>query len=351
MGWGLTDFRWPHAREQAIPCREPASLLPMNFFWNHVSPPHRFIVMFGAILLLANGCGDAPVAPGTLSPAERFLVVFSQCNNAEPYRAAQNRRFEELFSSHPEVTFVIHDGQADAAKQIAQIENSIRQRPSLLIVAPLQRDALTRVMKQAMAARIPTICLERDIVEPDYTTWIRCDNFAIGVMAGQWIVEHLTRKNGSPTGNVVEIRGMQGVEGAINRHAGALSILTNHPQIRIIHDATANWFQPLAMDRMTEALNAHPTSIDVVYAHNDPMAYGAYLAAKEKGREKEMVFVGVDGLPHEGARYVQEGILGVTFEYPLCVDKAVEVGLRLLKEPGFIPEKSYLMNSRMIARP
>lgn len=304
-----------------------------------------------ALVLMMTGCGEKAPSPGSTADSPKFLVVFSQCNNAEPYRAAQNKRLEELFSTHPEVKLVIHDGQADAAKQIAQIENSIRQKPSLLIVAPLQRDALTRVMGEAMAAGVPTICLERDIVEPNYTTWIRCDNFEIGKLAGQWMVEHLTRKHGSPQGNVVEIRGMQGVEGAINRHAGAFSVLTNHPQIHVVHDATANWFQPLAMDRMTEALNAHATGIDVVYAHNDPMAYGAYLAAKEKGREREMVFVGVDGLPHEGARYVQEGVLGVTFEYPLCVDKAVEVGLRILKEPGFKPEKTYLMNSRIITRP
>jgi len=306
-----------------------------------------------AISLWLSGCGDTSPQPGsnTSTTTPRFLVIFSQCNNAEPYRAAQNKRLTELFAFHPEVKLVVLDGQADAAKQVAQIENSIRQKPNLLIVAPLQRDALTRVMGDAMKAGIPTLCLERDIVEPHYTSWIRCDNFEIGKLAGQWMVEHLTKKHGSPRGSIVEIRGMQGVEGAINRHAGAHSILTNHPQIRVIHDATANWFQPLAMDRMTEALNAHPSGIDIVFAHNDPMAYGAYLAAREKGREKEMVFVGVDGLPHEGARYVSEGVLGVTFEYPLCVDKAVEIGLRILTEPGFKPEPTYLMPSRIIARP
>ncbi len=299
-----------------------------------------------ALAGLFAGCG-----PGGESTGPRpHLVIFSQCNNAEPYRAAQNRRMEELFGAQPDVKLVIYDGQADAAKQIAQIENAVRQKPDLLIVAPLQRDSLTKVMGQAMEAGIPTICLERDIVEPNYTTWIRCDNFKIGQMAGQWIVDYLKKKNGEPRGNLVEIRGMQGVEGAINRHAGAFSVLTNYPAIRVVHDATANWFQPQAMDRMTEALNAHPSGIDVVYAHNDPMAYGAYLAAKEKGREKEMVFVGVDGLPNEGVKYVQQGILGVTFEYPLCVDKAFEIGTRILREPGFKPEKTYLMESQIITR-
>lgn len=306
-----------------------------------------------ALLLLLTGmagwlgCGPEGGPPGPGGAARR-LVIFSQCNNAEPYRAAQNRRIEELLGGHPEVKLVIHDGQADAAKQIAQIENAIRQKPDLLIVAPLQRDALSRVMGEAMRAGIPTLCLERDIVEPNYTSWIRCDNFRIGQLAGQWIVDHLQRKHGTARGAMVELRGMQGVEGAIQRHAGAHSILTNHPGIRVVHDATANWFQPQAMDRMTEALNAHPSGIDVVYAHNDPMAYGAYLAAREKGRQTEMVFVGVDGLPNEGARYVAEGVLGVTFEYPLCIDKAVEVGLRILNEPGFKPEKTYLLESRVI---
>ena len=39
------------------------------------------------------------------------------------------------------------------------------------------------------------------------------------------------------------------------------------------------------MAQMESALAAHD-HIDLVYAHNDPMAIGAYLAAKAKGREK-----------------------------------------------------------------
>ncbi len=291
-------------------------------------------------LLLAAGCGKTD---------ERMLVIFSQCNNAEPYRAAQNQRLEELLSSEADVRLVIMDGQADANRQISQIETAIRQSPDLLIVAPLEREPLSAVMGTAVEAGIPVICLERDIVEPNYTTYIRCDNREIGRMAGEWIVEYLTEKNGAPAGNIVELRGSQGVEGAINRHAGAHDVLSQHPDIKVVHDAVANWFQPEAMDRMTEALTANPPgSIDVVYAHNDPMAYGAYLAAREKGRENEMKFVGIDGLQHEGAQYVEDGILAVTFEYPLCVDKAVEVGLKMLRDPSFTPEKTYTMESRVI---
>ncbi len=292
-----------------------------------------------------SGCSKNPTDGNAAT--QKFLVIFSQCNNAEPYRAAQNRYLKELLGQESDVKLVIFDGQADAAKQISQIENAIRQQPDLLIVAPLQRDALTKVMGEAMAAGIPTICLERDIVEPNYTSYIRCDNREIGQLAGQWIVDHLTKKNGGPKGTLIEIQGMRGVEGAMNRHAGAHDVLSKYPDIKVVHDCTANWFQPEAMDRMAEALNAN-ADIDVVYAHNDPMAYGAYLAAKEKGRAKDIAFVGVDGLATEGAKYVADGVLGVTFEYPLCVDKAAEIGLQILRSADFVPEKTYLMESRII---
>ena len=80
------------------------------------------------------------------------------------------------------------------------------------------------------------------------------------------------------------------------------------------------------------------------------MAYGAYLAAKEKGRHEEIAFVGVDGLSNEGTKYVQDGILAATFEYPLCVDKAVELAVRLLNESDFQPEKTYILQSRAFTR-
>jgi ribose transport system substrate-binding protein len=117
----------------------------------------------------------------------------------------------------------------------------------------------------------------------------------------------------------------------------------------VVADPVADWIQAKAKDRMTEVLRAQP-NVDVVYGHNDPMAIGAYLAAKELGREKEMIFVGVDGLggPAGGIRKVMDGILAATFVYPLCVDKAVEVANRILHEPGFRAEKDYVLDSLMV---
>lgn len=306
-------------------------------------------VLFCCVPLLcfaALSCGSSHQVSET---KKQFFVAFSQCNNAEPYRAAQNALMAKLFNAYPDVNLVISDAQQDNSKQIAQIETFIRQKPQLLIVAPNERAALTAVMAQAMEAHIPTICLERDILQPNYTSYIRSDNIAIGRMAGTFIVDYLKKKYGAPKGIVVQMRGLLGVEGEMNRDRGTKSVLAGYPDIRIVAEPVADWIQAKAKDRMTEVLRAQP-KIDLVYGHNDPMAIGAYLAAKELGRDKEMAFVGVDGLggPAGGVRKVMDGVLAATFVYPLCVDKAAEIGIRILREPGFHPEKQYQIDSEMV---
>ena len=277
------------------------------------------------------------------------VIAFSNANNAEPYRAAQKALMERLVAQHTELALVVADAQQDNDKQIAQVETFIRQKPDILIVAPNERAALTAVMGDAMEAHIPVICLERDIVQPNYTTYVRADNEEIGRMAGDFIVKALTQKYGKPKGNVVAIRGLLGVEGEIHRDSGMRAVIQPFQQIRIVADPVANWNQSEAKDRMTEVLRVQP-QIDVVYGHNDPMAVGAYLATKELGREKEMIFVGVDGLggPAGGIKKVMDGILQATFIYPLCVDKAIEISLQILNDPSFKPDKTYTMKSTMI---
>lgn len=298
------------------------------------------LLCIGMLLVLAS-CGDQ-------KPSQK-MVAFSQANNAEPYRATQKALMEKLLAATPEIKLVVSDAQQDNSKQIAQIETFIRQKPSVLIVAPNERAALTAVMGKAMQAGIPVICLERDILEPNYTTYIRMDNKAIGRLAGQLIVDQLTKKYGTPKGNVVILRGLLGVEAAINRDGGAREVLSRYPEIRIVADPVADWIQAQAKDRMTEVLRVQP-QIDVVYAHNDPMAIGGYLAAKELGREKEMIFIGVDGLggPSGGIKKVVDGVLAATFVYPLGVREAVDVAQKIIKDPAFKPEKEITLNSTMV---
>src|SRR5438309_11769294 len=137
----------------------------------------QYVLVIAGAAVLWTGCGGNGTREGAKS---QYFVAFSQCNNAEPYRAAQNALMTKLFAAYPDVHLVIADAQQDNSKQIAQIETFIRQKPDLLIVAPNERAALTAGMGQAREGHVPTICLERDVLQPNYTSYIRSDNDAIG---------------------------------------------------------------------------------------------------------------------------------------------------------------------------
>src|SRR5262249_10218711 len=115
---------------------------------------------------------------------------------------------------------------------------------------------------------------------------------------------------------------------------------SHHPDLRVVFDADMEWLEPNARKEMESALGTNP-HIDLVYAHNDPGAHGAYLAAKAAGRDKEMKFVGIDALPHEGVEYVRQGILDATFMYPTGGAEAIETALKILGHAQ-VPKKIVL---------
>lgn len=300
------------------------------------------VLMVLACTLLGCGPEQAPAPPAATSavgPAEspapsgakKFRIAFSQCNSAEPYRTVQNNIFKQNIAKYgPEFELVIQDAQQDNARQVAQIENFIQQRVDLLIVAPNEAAPLTPVVKRAHDAGIKVICLERDLLEPVYDQFVGADNVKIGEMAGEFVKQYLESKQiASPV--VVELKGLIGTKPQEERHEGARKHIDTVPGVKVIEEV-GNWLQDEGRRRMETVLQATP-KIDVVYAHNDPMAIGAYIAARDAGREKEMIFVGVDGLggPDGGIQKVKEGVLACTFIYPPCAAEALEFAVKLLK--------------------
>ena len=81
---------------------------------------------------------------------------------------------------------------------------------------------------------------------------------------------------------------------------------------------------------MATALQANE-DIDLVYAHNDPLAYNAYLASKDAGREKDIKFMGIDGIPNEGVTWVDKGELTATFLYATPGAEGIRQALKLLQ--------------------
>ena len=272
-----------------------------------------------AALLVIAACGKEQ---GT-----KKLIGFSQANLGEPWRVAMNAEVAEAAKQHPEFEVVYADAQQDNAKQVADVENFLRQKIDLLIISPNEAKPLTPIVKRAFEAKIPVIVLDREIEGDTYTTFIGANNRDIGKAAGEFVAKVLNGK-----GDIVEIKGLPGSTPARDRSEGFREAIAQFPDIKIIHDPVANWLREEAMTQMEAALSAH-AKIDLVYAHNDPMAMGAYLAAKAKGRDAQMKFVGIDGLPglDGGKQAVRDGKLAATFVYPTGGKEAIDIASKILK--------------------
>jgi ribose transport system substrate-binding protein len=297
--------------------------LPKGGQTGSAAATHARRSLFAAVIIVtalaaATGCGSRSSA--------KHLVGFSQCNLGEPWRVAMNTDVADRARDFPDLEIVFADAQQDNAKQVADVENFLRQRIELLMISPNEAKPLTPVVERAFRSGIPVIVIDRGIEGEAFTTFIGADNYEIGREAGEHIAEVTQGK-----GLIVEVRGLPGSPPAVDRSRGMHDAIAAYPGLQIIHSPVANWLREEAMAQMEMALAAHPR-IDLVYAHNDPMAIGAYLAAKAKGREREMKFVGIDALPglDGGRQAVADGKLDATFVYPTGGREAVELAARIL---------------------
>lgn len=261
------------------------------------------------------------------SKKTEFIIGMSQCNLGEPWRVAMNSQIEKAIKEYPELKLIMMDAAQDNSKQIADIKGFIQQKVDLIIASPNEAIPLTRVIKEAYDSGIPVILLDRKIDGDSYTQFIGADNLDMGRKAGEYIAKVLL-KNG---GKICEITGLEGTSGGIDRERGFLEAIRSNPKIEIIERNSADWLREKAISVAEEMLENNQ-KIDLFFALNDPMSEGAYIASKQVGREKDIIFVGFDGLstPDGGIKSVIDGRLSMTQIYPTGGAEAIKSAYELL---------------------
>lgn len=272
-----------------------------------------------------------PVGWTPARAAGKSKVGFSQCTTLEPWRVQFNKDIQAEAKKHPDIDLIITDGQDKTEKQVADCDNLIVQQVNVLLISPKESAGLTGVVEKAIDAKIPVIVLDRNVDTKRITQFIGGDNVAIGKAAGEHAVK-LLGGPGKAAGNVVEIWGGMGTQPAHDRHDGFHAFTDKEKGIKyLLNNQSGDWKQDKAYDIMTTALRNNE-KIDMVYGHNDPMAYGAYLAAKDAGRDKDIKFIiGIDGLPDEGVTWVSKGQLTATFLYATPGAEGLRQAAKLLK--------------------
>jgi ribose transport system substrate-binding protein len=282
--------------------------------------------LFVAGLALA-GCSNQPDAqsPTKTEPsAKRLVVGVSLCRTDGAWRAQMRTDIEAAAEEHPNLRFLILDAQNDAAKQQAQLDAFLNRPVNLVMVSPKDPQAVTEPVAKLTAAGIPVVVLDRAVIGDKYSCFVAADPKQIGTMAGKWLA---TRFQGK--GNIAEIEGPVDSLQAQDIHEAFRKAMRD-PGYHFVLDECVDPPTVDAGKLMADTLS-RVEMIDAVFAYDDAAAKAAYDAAKAVGRERNMIFVGVGGVPAEGARYVSERILAATFLYPTGGTEAVDAAVKLLQ--------------------
>lgn len=192
----------------------------------------------------------------------------------------------------------------------------------MLIVNPVDSDAVTGAVEAAIAKGVRVISVDRVVNGVDIDCQIASDNVAGAELATQYIVDTLGENV-----KTAELVGTSGASAAIDRSQGFHNIADK--KLKVVASQTADFDRTQGMTVMENMLQAD-SSIQAVFAGNDEMALGAVEAIS--GAKKDVLVVGFDATD-DAIEAIRQGRMGATIaqQPDLIGSTAVENAIRLTK--------------------
>ena len=198
---------------------------------------------------------------------------------------------------------LVLDSQNDPAKELANVEDVLNKKISLLMINPTDSDAVRSAIKAANRKNIPVVTLDRGANSGKVVSHVASDNVLGGEMAGKLIIDTLKGK-----GKVVELLGVPGTSAARDRGEGFNKAIKTAAGLEVVASQPADFDRTKGLNVMENILQAQ-AEINAVFAHNDEMALGAIKAIQ--AAKRDILVVGFDGTD-DGINAVQDGSMLAT---------------------------------------
>lgn len=251
------------------------------------------------------GPGDTTAqAPGPAGSAQGTIGL-SVSTLSNPFFVAL-RDGAEAEARADGLKLLVVDSQNDPAKQIAGVEDLLQKKVSVILINPTDSDAVANVVKEATAAGVKVVSLDRAVNGAQVSSHVASDNVEGGRMAAQFLITRLGGK-----GNVVELEGIPGSSAARERGEGFDAVISSAPGIKVTARLPADFDRAKGLSVMENILQGSH-NVQAVFAQNDEMALGAQKAIAEAGL-KGVAIVGFDATP-DGKAAVQAGELAATIQ-------------------------------------
>ncbi len=288
------------------------------------------LIIYVAIIVLMTGCAQKP---------RKFVIGVSQCSE-DIWRDKLNDELKMGEYLNDSLIVKLASSNDDNVLQNKQVNQFIDEGVDLLIVSPNQLSAISKSVERAYDKGIPVILYDRKTNSDKYTAFIGCDNFTIGKSMGTFIAQQLQGK-----GRIVEISGLEGSSPALERHRGFMDAIKPYPGLQVVASEEGNWKEEGGIQAMKRILK-QTQDFDYVFAHNDCLAWGAYVAARQMRVKRNYKYTGVDGMATEGGglELVRDGIFEASYLYPTKGDEVIALAMKILKHQPY-ERDNYLSTS------
>lgn len=288
------------------------------------------LIIYVAIIVLLTGCAQKP---------RKFVIGVSQCSE-DIWRDKLNDELKMGEYLNDSLIVKLASSNDDNVLQNKQINQFVDEGVDLLIVSPNQLSAISKAVERAYDKGIPVILYDRKTNSDKYTAFIGCDNYTIGKSMGTFIAQQLQGK-----GRIVEISGLEGSSPALERHRGFMDAIKPYPGLQVVASEGGNWKEEGGIQAMKRILK-QTQDFDYVFAHNDRLAWGAYVAARQMRVKRNYKYTGVDGMATEGGglELVRDGIFEASYLYPTKGDEVIALAMKILKHQPY-ERDNYLSTS------
>src|SRR5580698_138695 len=266
---------------------------------------------------LFGGLGVSPMMSAALAEAagrsEKALKAAFSNAGLQATWCAQGKQAAEYWGKLFNVDVTWFDGQLDAVKQRAAIDNMASQKWDFVAIQAFGIGTLTAPVNKMLDAGIPVIDMDTLIAPLDTInvhTFLAPNNEFMGASVTQALVNAI---NGE--GTITMTQGALGHTGAQGRAKGFHSVISKFPKVQVLDEQPADW-DVTKVARIWETLLTKYPKIDAAFFHNDDMALAASKVMQAKGRTETKIG-GVDAMP-PAIKAVQGGQMFATVRNPSC---------------------------------
>lgn len=279
------------------------------------------VVMVGSLAACSNA------SAGSDSGKEDTITIGLAVANLQADFFNQIRQSVEAAAKEENVKVIVADAKGDSDTQVSQIQDFITQEVDAIIYIPAGAAAASVPVRNAQAAGIPVVTVDRNPEDAPGDTFIATDSVAAAKALGDYVAE-IT----GGTGKLAIIQGQTGTTPELARDEGFKAAMKDAPGItEVARQASKAWAQDEGFAIAQDMLQAYP-EITIFFGRADGLALGAAQAVRAAGKEKEITIVGFDG-DVAGLEAVRDGVLAATITQPTQGEGrlALESALKLIK--------------------